>query len=806
MKMVKRFILFFSVVLCIANLTFAQAPGCPNVTIDAPGITQGQVTIPCNDCVTLSANVLVTGLTNTYTVSSIPYAPPYPYNSGNPVFVNQDDIWSPVVTIPFDFCYFGNYYTQLVTGANGVITFDLSNANGYCPWSFSASCPSPALILNAIFGPYHDIDPYVGGAIYQGVLGSYPCRTFVMNFNQVPMYSGTCNYMLATHQIVLYEATNVIEVYIQNAPLCSSWNSGNKVIGIQNATGTVGYTPPGRNTGPWSATNEAWRFTPNGGNNYTIQWYQGPVPVGNTPSITVCPTVQTTYTAIATYDNCNYTQVVVTDNVTVNITDLILSIDPITTEICEGDSASITISAVGTAPYVYDWSPVSGLSGTTDSVVMASPSSTTTYVVTVTDANTCTGTINTTITVNSLPVVTADASPNPICEGESSTVSALGAQSYTWNNLGNGSTHTVTPYVTTDYTVTGTDANGCTSSAEISLIVFEAVTAAISNPASEICEGESVTITASGGSIYEWNTSETTDQITVTPTTTTDYQVTVSSDDGCSATASTGVMVHCQPVAEFSVSKKTGCVPLNTTFSEEVDCYDPITTYLWSFGAGGSYGTATDANPSKIFSQPGNYDVSLFISTDYGCSDSITKTEYIEAYPNPIAEFMADPMVAELGTTDITFIDQSTGATIWNWDFGDGNTSIESNPLHFYTLPGNFRVILTVQNEYGCSSSTYKYVQITQEISFYMPNAFTPGNDGLNDTFGPSGVGIKDIRFYVYDRWGKLVFYSDQLNKRWDGRINGKIPTATGIYSWRAEVTYANNIKENFAGNVILFR
>lgn len=804
--MLKKKLFVLAVALLFVNIVLAQAPGCPNVTIGAPGISQGQVTIPCNSCITLTADALVTGLTNTYTVSSIPYAPPFPYNSGNPIFVSQDDVWSPVVTIPFDFCYFGNYYTQLVTGANGVITFDLSNASGYCPWSFSASCPSPVLIRNAIFGPYHDIDPGVGGAIYQGVLGSYPCRTFVMNFNQVPMFSGSCNYMLATHQIVLYEATNVIEVYIQNAPLCASWNSGNKLIGIQNAAGTVGYTPPGRNTGPWSATNEAWRFTPNGANNYTIQWYQGAIPIGIGNSITVCPTVPTTYTSIATYDNCNYTQVVVTDQVTVNISDLILSVNPVTTEICFGDSVDITISAIGTSPYVYNWAPTNGLSGTADSVVTASPTASTTYMVTVTDANTCSGTISTTVTVHNLPLVTASASANPICEGESSVVSASGAQTYIWNNLSPGQTHTVTPTITTDYSVTGTDVNGCSASAGFDLVVFEAAVPGISNPSPDLCEGESAIITASGGGSYLWNTTDTTDTITVTPNTSTVYQVTVTTDNGCSATSSTDVFVHCQPVADFTVNKRTGCIPLNTTFTEQVICYDPITTYYWSFGAGGSYGTSTQENPSQIFSQDGNYDVSLFVSTDYGCIDSITKTEYIEAYPNPIADFTADPLVAELGTTGISFFDQSTGATIWNWNFGDDNTSNDPNPIHWYELPGNFRVILAVQNEYGCSSSTFGYIQIIQEISFYMPNAFTPGEDGLNDTFGPSGVGIKDIRFYVYDRWGKLVFYSDQLNKRWDGRINGRIPNATGIYSWRANVTYANNIKEDFAGVVIMFR
>jgi hypothetical protein len=196
--------------------SFSQAPGCPYV--DAGN----DVTVPCGDYVTLQATFLETGQTNTYSVSSIPYAPPYPYNSGTSIMVGSDDIWSAAIPLPFNFCYFGASYNQLVVGANGCVTFDMTTASGYCPYSFTASCPSSAIPMNTIYGPYHDIDPSVGGSIYQAVLGTYPCRTFVVNYYHVPMFSSTCNSMLATHQIVLYEGTNAIEVYIQSAPLCSS--------------------------------------------------------------------------------------------------------------------------------------------------------------------------------------------------------------------------------------------------------------------------------------------------------------------------------------------------------------------------------------------------------------------------------------------------------------------------------------------------------------------------------------------------------------------------------------------------------
>lgn len=298
----------------IVNLFSQPAPGCPY--IDAgPDIS----TSCSNPCVDLNATVLQTGGTNTYTVTSIPYNPPFPFSGGTPVSVNTDDLWSGVITLPFDFCFYGQSYNQVVVGSNGVITFDVAQANGYCPWSFSASVPSNSLPMNAIFGAYLDIDPGVCGNVYYDITGSYPCRTFVFKFDQVCYFS--CTSLMTSQEIVLYEGTNVVEVYIEDHPVCSSWNSGNAVIGIQNATGTVGVTPPGRNTGPWSTSYEAWRFTPSGVPNYTINWYDAVgTLIGTGASLpNVCPGASTTYTAEVVYQNCNGANIITTDDVNVNV-------------------------------------------------------------------------------------------------------------------------------------------------------------------------------------------------------------------------------------------------------------------------------------------------------------------------------------------------------------------------------------------------------------------------------------------------------------------------------------------------------
>jgi hypothetical protein len=293
---------------------FSQLPGCAQIDL-------GPDTTICfnSSCVTLEATVVEVGLTDTYSVSSIPYLPVYPYSQGTPIIVGIDDVWSEIIPLPFNFCFFGNTYSEIVVGSNGVLSFDVSLASPpnfddgsatYCEWEFTESIPSTAGIPypNSINGVYHDIDPFIGGDIKFDISGVYPCRTFVVNFLEVPHYS--CNSLLSTHQIVLYETTNIIEIYVLDKPTCTAWNNGNALIGIQNDTGTLGYAPPNRNTGPWSTTNEAWRFSPNGIGAYSIEWHDALENViGTSATLEVCPIESTTYSATVTYDICDGTQV-----------------------------------------------------------------------------------------------------------------------------------------------------------------------------------------------------------------------------------------------------------------------------------------------------------------------------------------------------------------------------------------------------------------------------------------------------------------------------------------------------------------
>ncbi|CAM4078898.1 MULTISPECIES: hypothetical protein [Flavobacterium] len=305
------------------NGTGTTSLGCPSVDSGGLGLNGADpASFNCSapsTCVDLEAVYLNLGETTSYSVESIPYNPPYQFEClQNPLSVNTDDIWSSVVNLPFDFCFYGNTYSQCLIGSNGVITFDTTNNNpgGYCGWEFSTDLPiagDGSLIGNAIFGVFHDIDPSVGGEVgWELITLNTGCRALVASWSNVPMYEE--NSQLYTGMMVLYENTNVIEVYIQEKNIdnlgAGTWNDGNAVVGIQNQAGTIATVAPNRNSldTNWAITNEAWRFVPDGNSITSIAWHEGsgtsgPI-IGTTDQVNVCPSSTTTYTAEVTYQLC----------------------------------------------------------------------------------------------------------------------------------------------------------------------------------------------------------------------------------------------------------------------------------------------------------------------------------------------------------------------------------------------------------------------------------------------------------------------------------------------------------------------
>lgn len=574
MKLARLVTCILFMLLAVSAELYAQ-PGCPFV--DAGN----DLSVNCNvNCVDLTADFLQTGATTSYTVESVPYAPPVPLTGGTALFIGNDDTWGDVIDLPFNFCFYGNMFNQVVVGANGLISFNTALANQGCNWSFTESIPHPNLYGNSIMGAYHDIDPSAGGTlvtifpptftypadINYYVTGTAPCRMFAVSFANVPHYN--CTSLRTYQQIVIYETTNIVEVYIQDKPTCGGWNGGRAVIGLMNADASAGITPPGRNTGNWTASNEGWRFLPAGTPNYTINWYEGSNVIGNTASINVCPSATTTYTAEVIYNACDGNVVTVTDQVTVTQnSSMTTTVTPANSTLCAGQSVQLTASS--SSPNVtYTWSPATGLSATTGATVTASPVADITYTVTADDGS-CASSANAVITIGNMSVSATHTDVG--CGDDNGTATAeptggTAPYTYSWNSTPVQTTQIATGLAPGDYEVTVTDNSGCTGTATVTIGTGNnSISAPDITTTDAVCSADNGTATATpvdgtAPYTYSWNTTPVQTTQTATGLTAGTYQVTLTDAVGCSVTADAVVGLDAQGIT------------VNVTASTDISC------------------------------------------------------------------------------------------------------------------------------------------------------------------------------------------------------------------------------------------
>lgn len=528
-----------------------------------------------------------------------------------------------------------------------------------------------------------------------------------------------------------------------------------------------------------------------GGNTYT--WS----PSGSGTSFTASPSASTVYNVTGTSSaGCSNT-----GSVTLTVNSLpVVSVTISDPDICPGESSTISGGGANT----YAWSP----SGTGSSF-NASPSATTTYTVTGTSIQGCSSTANATLTVNPTPVVTASASPAAICIGFSSTISGNGALSYLWDDGNLNSSFTASPSTTTTYQVTGTDNNGCTGSAQVTLTLMPGLSVTVTPATSTICQGASATLTASSpstGVTYVWDAPFTGNPLIATPSASATYVVTGTDAQGCSGTTDAVVNVSPIPVPMFSANPLQGCVPLSVAFT---DMSAGASGYVWHFGDGN---TSNVPNPQHTYQGEGLFDVRLVVTNPDGCKDSLTMNDYIQAMNNPSAGFIPNPSVVSEEEPTVTFIDQSVGAAYWDYyySYNEGELTYFANTQSpTINLPGEgqYSVLQVVTNAMGCIDSTRMNVEVKPIYTFFLPNSFTPNGDGKNDVFKPYGAGwdIESYSMKIFDRWGEMIFSTTEINVGWDGTMpNGKPITETGIYTVHLLVTSSSGIQYDYIERVTL--
>ncbi len=446
----------------------------------------------------------------TLTATIVPQAPiayaPDSYTNGTIVPFTQtwsgtvqDDSYSDVIPIGFNFCFFGNTYTNLVVSSNNYITFDPTVAGLYSPFTTMA-LPNTTAPANAIMGPWQDIHPGLGGTIRYAVYGTAPFRHLTISWYQIPMFQ--CTGISYSSQIQIYETTNVIESHILDRQLCA-WNGGNAVHALHNANGTLADVVPGRNNTPWTVTYEGYRWTPQG-LNPTINWYANGILVGTGISITVSPTVDTEYICEIAASGSGCAIGTATDTVKVFVSSPVITVTSQNADCLTGVGGSMSATVAGAAtPFNFVWNTVPPTNAAAATNVNPG-----TYTVTLTDANGCVAQDNVTITQQGTLVTSVVSTIDLICNGMPTgnlEVAASGTSGPYTYTLGNDTSYigVFSNLYAGTYNVVIYDAIGCSATQQVTLVgPSNPVSIAQTSHVDASCFGYndgSVSFTASGG-------------------------------------------------------------------------------------------------------------------------------------------------------------------------------------------------------------------------------------------------------------------------------------------------------------------
>lgn len=551
-----------------------------------------------------------------------------------------------------------------------------------------------------------------------------------------------------------------------------------------------------------------------GGGGATYQW-TGPNsfsnPNQNTSISPVTMAANGTYTLLASAGSCTA------------ITTAVIVINPLpnpnivtNSPVCVGKD--IHLSATGGTAFV--WAGPNSFTGAnaTETITAASPVNAGTYTVVATDANGCINFTTANVIVNPQPNVSATGTT--VCENANAQLSSNGGVTYSWSGPGGYTSAVQNPVIFNigqasagQYTVLVTDANTCTNTAVANISINPAPTPTIVVN-SPICLGDIINLTASGGVTYNWIGPNGFVSSVQSPTVLGSssavggiYQVTVTDASSCFATATINTVVNPLPVPQISAGPNVGCAPLCVTFT--VQSTPSASLAYWTFGNGEAVNGPV--NTISCYNAQGIYTINATVTDINGCLGSATYTA--EVYPKPVADFNHAPIKPIINIDgDVVFTDASWGANIvsWNWFFMNTAqyTSIEQNPTFLYQEPGDYVVALVVKSDHGCVDTILRPLVVGEDYGLYVPNAFTPNEDGFNDTFYPKGFGIVKYELYIFDRWGEKVYHTKEFTDSWNGTYQGRGNKICkeDTYTWLINVTDVFGKSHELKGHVTLIR
>lgn len=430
------------------------------------------------------------------------------------------------------------------------------------------------------------------------------------------------------------------------------------------------------------------------------------------------------------------------------------TITPSSASICVGESVSLTASGQATA---FTWSPAAGLSATSGATVTANPQNTTTYTVTGTNGA-CSSTQSVQVTVNALPSVEVSASSSSICAGESVTLTASGADSYTWSPAAGlssttGAIVTASPNETISYQVTG-QSGGCSSTQSIAINVNQIPVLSVTPAQATICEGGSVTLTASGADTFSWSPTEglsssSGSQVVATPNQTTTYTIEGVSN-GCSSSAQVEVMVSNALPVQITPASGTVC---------DGDSLLVQITGATEFTFSPAQGIAQlSGNTYAVFpSQTTTFTVS---GSAGSCTVDNTLIVTVEELPD--AQFSYEQTVEYT----VQFTNNTPGATSFLWSFGGGNTSTQANPSFTFPFDGNYPVTLITSNSCGSDTITITVEVLKLSVENILASSIllfpNPSSDVIQ--INANGSMVNDLS--IFSSLGQLMLERQGINEQ----------------------------------------
>lgn len=565
-------------------------------------------------------------------------------------------------------------------------------------------------------------------------------------------------------------------------------------------------------------------LTAGGATSYT--WMPGGQ---TTTSLSLSPASTANFTITGSNGICSSTTIT-SVNVTTTPT---LAVNP--TTICAGQTA--TLNASGATSYT--WNPGSA---TGSSFTIAPASSTTVSII---GANgTCTAQTTSSVTVSGAIIITVN-SPT-ICAGQTASLTANGATTYTWNTGINTNTTNVSPGSTTIYTISGS--NGSCTGFNTATVTVNAVPI-LTVTSNNICTGQTSTLNVSGANTYTWSNGSNLSSQLVSPSTTTVYSVAGTDNNGCASSGiySTTVTVTSTPsitvnspsicagqTATLTASGATNYTWSTTENTSSILVSPPSTANYTVIGTNGGCNTttitsvnvspsptitasalnmvgcptlcvnftetispasatftynfgdgsnSTSNNPTHCYTSSGNYTVILTAADAIlGCSSTYTVPQVINVINTPVADFSIQGGDIVFVNSTVQLTNNSSNASNYVWDLCNGNTSLLTDVTTSYADTGSCCITLLAANG-TCTNSVTKCIEIINDITINIPNVFTPNGDSKNDIFKVTGNGIKDLQCTIYDRWGLKLFEWNGINGGWDGNVkSGLAPDGTYYY------------------------